>query len=87
MRAFNALSSCRASGWSDGPIPWTAAKEYAVFYGIGPDDLSRMWDLLSRMDKAYINHRAEAEKLKNLSGGKGGSADESTAPALTGQRR
>lgn len=63
--AFNALSSCRETGFGVGRIPWTAAREYADYYGLSKADFSRLWDLICRMDSVYINHSAEKAEAES----------------------
>lgn len=69
MKAFNDLQSERpvivgASSAVEGQIPWRAAKEYALAWGLSSQDFSRMWTLLRRMDSVYINHKADDARSK-----------------------
>jgi hypothetical protein len=55
--AFHELSSCRAVGMGEGPIPWTAMKIYADTYEIYDDEFERFVHLLTDMDMAYLKER------------------------------
>lgn len=59
--AFCALETERAIGMAAGPIPRSAAKDYAIDYGI--DDLEgfeNFWQIITRLD-------SEASKIRRVS--------------------
>lgn len=55
--AFHDLTSCRAIGMAEGPIPWTAMKTYADTYDIHGLELERFIYILTHMDIAYMKER------------------------------
>lgn len=64
--AFAVLSTDRPSGWSLGPIPWSAIDRYARRHGIdGPDHFAWFETLIMAMDREFMAwHAARAEREK-----------------------
>ena len=49
-KAFWELSTCRAIGMGEGPIPWTAMHEYAQRYDVLGDDFDRFVLVVKAVD-------------------------------------
>lgn len=66
--AFSKLSSCRAG--YDSPIPWTAVKDYALFYKL---DLTELADFITALDGKYLEDVAKKtqQRLRSAAGRKG----------------
>ena len=64
MIAFNDLSTCRAIGMAEGPIPWTAVREYASQYQLDEDEFESMVFIIQKMDSEYLGYRAKQMKRK-----------------------
>lgn len=64
--AFMELSTCRSVGMGEGPIPWTAIRDYTEYAQI--DDFEQLEDffyLIREMDSAYLDFRKkELERKK-----------------------
>jgi len=52
--AFMTLSSCRPVGMAEGRIPWTVVKDYALHYGLDDEEFDILWELITRVDAAYL---------------------------------
>ena len=61
--AFWDLSTCRAYGMGEGPIPWDKAREYAECYDYA--DTDALWRTIAAMDAKYLG-------LRNKGGDKNG---------------
>lgn len=70
LKAFFILSSCRQIGMSESRIPWTAANDYSLRYGLSEADFDALWELISAMDTAYLNHQAKKHDKKEAVGRK-----------------
>jgi hypothetical protein len=74
MSAFYSLSSCRAVGMAEGRIPWTAVKDYALYYGLDEVEFDILWELITRVDAAYLDWQskrvAKKEPVKKSTGTK-----------------
>lgn len=70
--AFTTVTSCRsAGGMGIGPIMWTAKRDYCDEYGIVGVQREYMYEMLSRMDGAYLKYVASKnEERANLRKGK-----------------
>lgn len=68
--AFWDLSSCRASGFGAGPIPWTAIHEYATRYRLTGDRFESFRTVIRRMDGVALDVW-NVEKDKGSKKGKG----------------
>jgi hypothetical protein len=55
--AFLQLCTCRAIGFSVGPIPWTAVSEYARRHQLIDDDFETFAVVLKRLDSVYLDHQ------------------------------
>ncbi|OPZ23603.1 MAG: hypothetical protein BWZ03_00449 [bacterium ADurb.BinA186] len=66
ISAFNDLATCRNSGLSEGPIPFTAIIEYSKVYDVG--DFEEFHYIIKQMDAAYL--RAISKKQKSAEKGK-----------------
>lgn len=64
MTGFTVLTSCRGANYgSEGPIPWDAMRTYCVEYGINGEQRQYFYEMLSEMDRAYLDYKAK--KLQN----------------------
>lgn len=54
--AFTELGSCRSYGMGVGMIPWTAAKDYAVFHCFDEDQFRLLTWYLREMDEVFLQH-------------------------------
>lgn len=55
IRAFFALSTCRAVGMGAGPIPWTAITEYADRLGLSWAMRRLFEDVMASLDETYMD--------------------------------
>ena len=60
--AFSDLNSCRSTGWSDGPIPWSAIADYCVAFRLDAEQVADMFHHIRTMDNAYLKHREKDVK-------------------------
>jgi hypothetical protein len=79
-KAYLTLSSCRASGWTEGRIPWLAANEYAKRYDLDEEEFDILWTLVCEMDTVYIRHQ---QKRAKIAPGKGKQSAEDTPKAAS----
>jgi len=57
LAAFNRLGTCRQfPGNGFGPIPWTAARDYAHEHGLSPTVRAVFCDVMLLLDSAYRQH-------------------------------
>ena len=68
--AFRELTTCRASGWSLGPIPWLAMREYAVAFQFSEEQSNWLYYLVRQMDEAYRDHHAPKKGKAGVKGSK-----------------
>jgi hypothetical protein len=52
--AFVDLNTCRQSGWSVSPIPWTAIADYARAFRIEGEQRDDLFFFVRAMDTAYL---------------------------------
>lgn len=57
--AFWELSSCRSLGFGAGPIPWSAAADYAITFELEGEDFMDFVYLIRMMDSAWCKHQVE----------------------------
>ena len=57
--AFMELNSCRNSGWSSGPIPWTAILDYSKAYEFDEIQTMDLFFYTRSMDNAMLEHEAK----------------------------
>lgn len=63
--AFTSVTSCRAAGGMGiGPIMWTAKRDYCDEYGIFGWQREYLYDLVSRMDGAYLKYISNKNEEK-----------------------
>lgn len=63
VNAFYALTSCRGSSYnSEGPIPWIAMRDYCEDSEIYGEDRFYFYELIAKMDQAYLKYKAEKAK-------------------------
>lgn len=67
MEAYSSLSTVRG-GMGDGPIPWTAAMQYADRLGLEEEDAEELWYFVSEMDAAWGQFQ-EAKRAKEKPNG------------------
>jgi hypothetical protein len=61
--AFFDLNTCRPSGWSIAPIPWSVINDYAQTFELDEMQTEDLFFFVGHMDAAFINHhRAKTEK-------------------------
>lgn len=54
--AFNDLSSCRAIGMAEGPIPWTAINDYCDYLELYEEERYDMFYHVRSLDLAYLKY-------------------------------
>ena len=75
LEAFQVLTTCRGAMYgSEGPIPWTAMREYCNEYGIEGEERDYFYEVISHMDNTYLNFKATKMSKKPASGGMNGNA-------------
>ena len=52
------LTSCRAHGYGEGPIPWTAVGQWCDEHRITGDQREDVRYHVSKLDTVYLEHRA-----------------------------
>lgn len=62
MKAFYELTTCRQQGWSMGPIPWSAAVQYAEWSGLDRDVALGFFVVIRELDREYLKHVAAEDK-------------------------
>jgi hypothetical protein len=62
--SFWDLSSCRVTGWSLGPIPWTAIHDYARAYGFDEEQTDDLIYYVRELDIAYLQYEHKKAKQK-----------------------
>lgn len=62
FRAFVDLTTCRSSGWSPGPIPWTDIHGYAIMNGLDEEEADTLHHHISKMDNAYLTQIEQKNK-------------------------
>lgn len=62
--AFNDLSSCRVSGMSLGPIPWTAIRAYCDEHGIVDDQREDMFFHIGELDGVFLTESEKKNRKK-----------------------
>lgn len=62
ISAFWSLSSCRSIGFGEGPIPWTAVREYGKMLRLGDDDFAELSEVIGALDREYLTIRSEQSK-------------------------
>jgi hypothetical protein len=62
--AFLDLTTCRSYGMSEGPIPWTAIKDWATYNGLSVTQTEDLFYMVREMDNAYLDYRAKKQKQK-----------------------
>lgn len=63
--AFFDLHSCRQIGFSAGPIPWTAIRDYANEHNIFGDQREDLFYYVQMMDKAYLEWQSKEADRKS----------------------
>jgi hypothetical protein len=62
MHAFQDVSTDRAIGMAEGPIPWSAVDRWAARHGVVGEEFDRLVIILRLMDEAYITYRSKEHK-------------------------
>jgi hypothetical protein len=57
--SFLDLTSCRALGYSQGPIPWLAIHHYCEAHGIEDEQREDVFFHVARLDKVYLDWSAK----------------------------
>lgn len=60
--AFLDLNSCRSSGWSLSPIPWTSIMDYAKAFEIEGEQKDDLFYFIRFMDEKYLEHLDKKNK-------------------------
>ncbi len=68
--SFMDLTTCRGIGMSEGPIPWTAVRDYANELGLVDDQREDFFVLMRDMDTVYMTHRASKAKRDSAAAAK-----------------
>lgn len=62
LLAFSRLGTCRQfPGTGFGPIPWTAARDYAIEHGLSPSMRTVFCDVILLLDAAYRERMREKQ--------------------------
>ncbi len=59
LTAFELLDTCRTSGFGDGPIPWTAVREFCKSRELDRMMTNTVEAVILRLDKAVMAWRAK----------------------------
>lgn len=70
LNAFYDLNSCRDTGWSPGPIPWTAIRDYADYRGLEPHLLDFFSKVIRIVDQDYLKYIEEQRPKTKPQGAK-----------------
>lgn len=62
LTAFLVLSSERQNGMGEGRIPWSKTREYALHYGLNDVEFEILWELITRIDGAYLEWQSKRSK-------------------------
>lgn len=63
ITGFKWLTTCRASGMGEGPIPWTAIRDYCLDSGLEGEQKEDFYYHIDALDTAYLEYRqAQAAK-------------------------
>lgn len=54
FRAFIDLTTCRGSGWTVGPIPWSEVQAYADAYDLDEEEADTLHYHIAQMDAAFL---------------------------------
>jgi hypothetical protein len=66
MNGFYTLTSMRGSAYgTEGPIPWLAMRDYCDEHQIIGWQRQDFYDLLSRMDQAYLDYKFKKQPKPN----------------------
>jgi hypothetical protein len=57
LGAFFDLTTCRAVGFCEGPIQWTAIEAWAVAAELDKEQREDLHYFISRLDEKYLAHR------------------------------
>lgn len=58
--AFLDLTSCRTAGYgTEGPIPWTATRQWAEAHDLSGEQLEDLEYHIPRMDEVYLKFKAK----------------------------
>jgi hypothetical protein len=68
-KAFWELSTCRAIGMMEGPIPWLAIRDYAFDFNLEGLSKVRFYAIIRGMDNAYLRLRSKEIEKKNPKNG------------------
>lgn len=60
--AFWDLSTCRATGFGVGPIPWSAMRDYAVTFELDEEQQEDLYYLVRVMDNTFLDHHSEKKE-------------------------
>lgn len=63
--AFLDLTTDRAFGYGEGPIPWSSVERYCDRYGVQGEDREDMHHHMRAMDQAYLEHRGKQSKVES----------------------
>ena len=65
FEAFTELSTCRQSGMSMGPIPWSAVNEYAKRYNYSGEGFDYLVRMVRALDDTFLAYdRAETARKR-----------------------
>lgn len=62
--AFLDLSTCRAVGMGEGPIPWDAIDRYAQRHGLDDDEYDAFFGLIRALDARYLQYKEKQYQKK-----------------------
>lgn len=64
FQAFMDLNTCRSTGWSAGPIPWSAVQDYAITFGLDSEQTADLHYHIRMMDQAFLKRLDAKSKNK-----------------------
>ena len=64
IRAFWDLHTERSFGWSEGPIPWSKIRRYAIIQGLDEPMIVVFCSVVRAMDENYLKWRADERAKK-----------------------
>lgn len=57
LGAWMDLSTCRQSGWTEGPIPWSEVEQYGRLLGLRPETIDDLHYHIRALDDTYARHQ------------------------------
>lgn len=64
LTAWSDLDTCRAMGFGEGRIPWTAAKDWGHEHGLDADARRLLWTVIAKLDLEELERRAHERRSR-----------------------